>query len=479
MRNAYVKTALVCILTISMFYCVAQDPVEVYIRTYRDLAVIEMERTGIPASIKLGQAILESNAGQSDLASKSNNHFGIKCGSSWSGKTAYKKDDDYVNGKLKKSCFRAYPKSKDSFVDHSNFLKDPRKDGRYGFLFELDPKDYKKWAKGLKKAGYATAPNYHKQLINIIEKYNLHKYDDWGVEVSQLNLDEEEADVEPLASSGKSSPFLYNNDVKYVVAKANETVGEVAARTKTDAERIIRYNEGLKSSKEKLSSGERVYLQPKRNSYRGRRKWHEVKKGETMYIISQAYGLRLDFLYQRNAMQKGQEPAPGQQIKINGSPVASPPVLAGSQTLQPPGSNPSSNILEMGEEIIELSNEEKPKENRPIIPVLEEEPPIDPRQEIVSQKPSPKTKENSINTSAPIATQQTNRPKPEGLPIVSMNNDEPKVKKDVKYYFVQAGDTLWNISKRFNISISQIVEWNELKNNTIKLGMRLIVSGKL
>ena len=326
MRFMIIKPVLISVLISSILYCSAQDPVESYIEEYKDLAITEMERTGIPASIKLGQAILESNAGQSLLATKAKNHFGIKCGKNWKGRTVKKKDDDYENGKLKKSCFRAYSKNKESFIDHSNFLTDPRKKKRYGFLFDLDPKDYKKWARGLKKAGYATAKDYHKNLIAIIERYDLAKLDDWGMEFDEpLIATEENLERPSPIGSVPIGGYLYNNDVRYILANEGETIGELAKRSNTEARRIIRYNEGIKSSSDVLVANERVYLQPKRNSFRGRQRWHEVKKGESMYLISQMYGLRLDILRTRNAMEAGHEPVVGAQVKINGSPMSSPP----------------------------------------------------------------------------------------------------------------------------------------------------------
>ena len=151
---------------------------ESYIKKFKKIAISEMERTGVPASIKLAQGILESNAGQSTLARKANNHFGIKCGSTWTGKTYYRKDDDFdENGNLVESCFRAYRNAKSSFIAHSEFLADPRKRYRYGFLFQLNPRDYKAWARGLKRAGYATSPTYAEKLISIIETYDLDQYD--------------------------------------------------------------------------------------------------------------------------------------------------------------------------------------------------------------------------------------------------------------------------------------------------------------
>jgi len=150
-----------------------------YIEAYKAVAVSEMERTGVPASIKMAQAILESDAGRSDLARKANNHFGIKCHSDWDGKTFKKIDDDRDRrGRLIKSCFRSYDSALESFKAHSDFLRNGSRQSRYGFLFELDINDYKGWAKGLKKAGYATSPTYHRKLIDLIERYELYRLDE-------------------------------------------------------------------------------------------------------------------------------------------------------------------------------------------------------------------------------------------------------------------------------------------------------------
>ena len=149
----------------------AQD----YIETYKDLAVIEMYRTGVPASITLAQALHETNYGQSRLATEANNHFGIKCKSYWNGKSFYHKDDDFdTNGNLIHSCFRKYDIVMFSYIDHSNFLREGK---HYATLFEYDKTDYESWAYGLKRCGYATDPGYAEKLISKIQKYDLSKFD--------------------------------------------------------------------------------------------------------------------------------------------------------------------------------------------------------------------------------------------------------------------------------------------------------------
>ena len=160
---------------------ITESPQEVaanqYVEKYKDLAVIEMHRSGIPASITLAQALHESGVGGSDLAVHANNHFGIKCKSYWRGQTYNHRDDDYdAKGNLIKSCFRSYETVIDSYVDHSNFLT---QSAHYSDLFGYDKTDYKRWAFGLKNCGYATDPQYAFKLIDKIEKYQLHQYDSY------------------------------------------------------------------------------------------------------------------------------------------------------------------------------------------------------------------------------------------------------------------------------------------------------------
>ena len=156
----------------------AQSKLEAYILNHKDIAMQEMDRTGIPASIKLAQGLLESNVGNSSLSTIGNNHFGIKCGNHWEGKEIYKEDDDYgLNNQLTKSCFRVFDSANDSYIAHSEFLLNPKKDYRYGFLFSIPAHDYIAWANGLQEAGYATDPKYAEKLITRIEEHQLYQYD--------------------------------------------------------------------------------------------------------------------------------------------------------------------------------------------------------------------------------------------------------------------------------------------------------------
>ena len=276
---------------------------EEYIKKYEDYAVKEMERTGIPASITLAQGILESGNGNSRLAVKANNHFGIKC-HDWNGRNI-RHDDDSKN-----ECFRRYRSSYESYRDHSDFLLSK---SRYAFLFELDPKDYKQWAIGLKKAGYATSPTYAEALIKIIEENQLYLLDT-GVKVPRPNDYLAKGNV-PVSKKGTHEIFE-NNRIKYIIVKDNDSFGSLTAELDLLPWQLPEYNELTDDSQ--LAAGQVLYIQPKRNKAEAGKKIHIVKKGETMHGISQQYGIKLARLYSRNQMTEGSEPVPGQEISLRG-----------------------------------------------------------------------------------------------------------------------------------------------------------------
>ncbi len=398
-----------------------------YIKKYRGLAIQEMERTGIPASIKLAQAILESDAGRSTLATKARNHFGIKCGGQWNGRSYYKKDDDYLNGRLVKSCFRSYAKVHQSYIDHSEFLVNGK---RYQFLFGLDPTNYKAWARGLKKAGYATSPYYHKRLIGLIERYKLYEYDTY----SKKHTPRQEEEL--LAKAEKR--FMSRNDVDYLLARDGQTVADVARRAEVSVKRLLRYNEELQSSGQQLANGEIVFIQAKRKHWRGKATWHIVKTGEDMYDIAQRYGLRLDKLYRRNLLKPGSQPAAGQRIKIRGGNADRPPKLRGPRVTPPLESLEPDRPLESTEPEEEYIWEE---EEVPALPT----PPVADLPPLVNPVPSP-----------PL-------PNPEEQPT-------PVVQK---FHTVRKGETLWRISQMHGISVDELKQLNRLRSNVIREGMRL------
>lgn len=445
---------------------VSQDHVE-YIERYRDIAIREMERAGVPASIKLAQGILESDAGRSNLARRANNHFGIKCGSDWRGDTFYQEDDDYDNeGKLIKSCFRVFKTADASYVAHSEFLRDPTKAFRYGFLFRLDPTDYQSWATGLRTAGYATSPTYPERLISLIERYELFKYD----RMSTIDID---TPAEIVASG-----ILKNNDVSYVVATGGETVADIARRTDVAVKNLISYNENLNSPEQRLREGDRIYLQPKRNAYRGREKYHIVAAADSMAGISQQYAVSLDRLYRRNRLMPGQEPAPNQRIKLRGSRVKETPALRQRNltpaTSAPPPPLPGERIEMDSSRVItpEAPPPTQPPTATPGVIVRPESPGI-----IIT----PEAPESGAPAPAPAPATTTPSPTREDVfgtpttPVTPAPTAPPPATDGPKYHTVVQGDTLWNISRRYNITVEQLRQLNQLQGDAIKLGQALRV----
>jgi hypothetical protein len=311
-----------------------QSAAESYIDAFSSIAISEMQRTGIPASIKLAQALLESNYGRSEMSLKANNHFGIKCGSNWSGSSYYKEDDDKDHrGKLVESCFRVYANAERSFIAHSDFLLNDGKDSRYNFLFDYHSNDYQKWAFGLKKAGYATDPKYPQKLINLIEKYELYRYDDLGHSRSNdLAFESTNQKMSPKkggrilndrnvkvnASSKRIPNYKMHNNVKMVLSSGSESLHDIATQSELAVGDLMAFNEEVKSAYDVLSPKTRIYLEPKQKAFSGNKKFHQVREGEKMKHISQQYAVDLEALYLRNRMPIGSEPMPGEKIQLKG-----------------------------------------------------------------------------------------------------------------------------------------------------------------
>lgn len=261
-----------------------------YISKYKDEAIYHMIKYKIPASIKLAQGILESGDGNSELAKKSNNHFGIKCHSNWEGDRVYHNDDK------KNECFRKYENAIASFEDHSLFLK---KYNRYAFLFDFKITDYKAWAKGLKTAGYATNKKYADLLIKLIEENQLYELD--KVKETQSILAESSRNV-----------YLHPNRIKYVISKEGETLLEIAKEFDMRLWQLYKYNDI--ENEYDLTKGEKIFIQPKKN--KGKVVVHITKDGESMRSISQLYGVKLKKLKKRNKHISGYEIKSGFEIKL-------------------------------------------------------------------------------------------------------------------------------------------------------------------
>jgi len=290
-----------------------------YIRKYAGLAIEEMNRTGIPASITMAQALLESDDGNSYLAVYGNNHFGVKCHKDWKGKKIHFDDDK------RHECFRKYRSVEESYRDHSDFIRNGQ---RYSFLFSLNSKDYKAWAKGLKKAGYATNPHYARMLIKIIEDNKLYELDDRKVLPATKAAKREQPETEQKETKAVAMPEMSdeftiaspsrrvrtNNRINYIIVKPGDTFKSLTRELQLLPWELYKYNELPKDAT--LTPGQILYLQPKRKQAEPGKKVYSVKKGDTMYSISQKFGIRMRSLLEMNGMKQGQEPVPGQVVKL-------------------------------------------------------------------------------------------------------------------------------------------------------------------
>lgn len=266
---------------------------ERYIATYHPVAIAQMERYNIPASITLAQGLLESGAGTSKLTEKSNNHFGIKADKSWKGRRTSAMD----NGRM--CYFRAYDNAMESYEDHSKFLANR---SHYAFLFDLKKTDYKAWARGLKKAGYAEDPAYPSKLINLIERYELYKYDTQSTRSSTKYTigtgSALAANVAGRISMGGTRPIYRANELMYIIADTGDTFKSLAKETGVSRRKLIKYNDLYKNYA--IKAGDIIYLEKKNTKALKPYKFHTTENGESLYTISQKYGIRLKKLLDMN-----------------------------------------------------------------------------------------------------------------------------------------------------------------------------------
>lgn len=462
MKNGFKILALLIMLLTGTVKAGTQATVEEYIQQYKDIAIREMKKYGIPASITLAQGILESGMGTSILATKGNNHFGIKCHQEWSGKTM-KHTDDAPN-----ECFRVYAHAEESYIDHSLFLTTRP---RYASLFNLSSTDYKGWAYGLKKAGYATNPKYAEMLIDCIERNQLYVYDQ-EISMSEMenrryNIKEKEKE-EIIALQGKPSTInrgpqdikvalpsakspvtlttdkagvvFYNNHVKTVYVKSGQTPKMVADAHYISVKKFCEYNDITANSE--LKDGQLVYLQPKKKKNK-KHKTHLVLKHENMWMLSQLYAVKLDKLYERNLMKYGEEPAEGAMIYINK--VAPRKPLLRSQPINSGHNEPEQMVIN-----IKTSTQEG----------------------TIQTKPVPETPKSNTDKQPAIVSNPFGKP----VPVVVKNEPLPVASPNSIKHIVIKGDTLYNISKRYGVSVEQIKIWNNLMDESIKLGQELVIN---
>ncbi|MFC2113875.1 LysM peptidoglycan-binding domain-containing protein [Bacteroidota bacterium] len=419
---------------------------ESYIKTHRDLAINEMKRAEIPASITLAQGILESGNGNSYLAKKANNHFGIKCGSNWQGESIYF-DDDQAN-----ECFRKYTSVVQSFQDHSDFLVNS---DRYKSLFDLDITDYKAWATGLKKAGYATRRNYAELLIELIEKHNLTIYD---IEIPK-------SDNQKVAKQADEQ-FKYNG-IQAILAKDGDTYNEIAKRNAISIVKLLDYND--LTEPRYLKPGQVVYMGPKKTV--AKESYHIVKGEDRMYSISQEYGIKMESLYQKNLLNPGEEAAVGEILYLRqkrSEPaetrvVVDEPVIVDTEQVAETFKNLDSDNTSI------VENEEPVKNSE------------------VSVKPvfaTESTKENTTESNeSTTKVVFEDEPEFEEVPSKSEQNvsttvagtktetiSQPKIK-----HKVEAGETLYALSRKYGVSVDQIKKWNNMSSNELRVGEQIIV----
>lgn len=302
-----VKHILIFFAYISLFgtqQIFAQNETDIinYIDKYKGFAIEEQTRTGVPAAITLAQGIHETAAGNSELATQANNHFGIKCKSNWTGETFLHDDDK------KQECFRKYSNAQQSYIDHSDFL---RAGSRYAFLFDLEITDYVSWASGLKKAGYATNPLYVRKLTELVEKYNLQQYTYDALNVANNKPREVIPNIDAKNPDIVEDPSANYKGLRGFWATKGESLQDRANQNGIKYNRLLEYND---LQDEPLPVDMFVFLEKKKKI--GTVEFHMVKEGETMQLISQKEAMNLDNLYTFNNMKRGDIPVVGEQLSL-------------------------------------------------------------------------------------------------------------------------------------------------------------------
>ena len=449
-----------CMLPVSLVHAGIEEATEEYIQKYKDIAIYEMKKYGIPASITLAQGLLESGTGTSRLATLGNNHFGIKCHEAWTGPTM-KHTDDAVD-----ECFRVYSDARQSYIDHSQFLISRP---RYAFLFNLKTDDYKGWARGLKKAGYATNPRYAEMLISCIERNQLYVFDmDISPEQMQAYRSQlSELDLKELQTLQKqdsriktttqvtiptSKPTLinqpagdvifYNNRVKVIRLQNGETIQEVAKKMHLSVSQLRRYND-LKP-KQEIPAGQLVYLGQKKKKHK--QKNYLVLPNDDMWNISQMYGIRLNRLYEINLMRPGEEPISGTNLSLKKK-------LKQKPVIRSKNSKPETITIPLAQVENNLKNTNQTN-------TANDKTTLTSTEELSQSNASSEINLHPFNYE--IGSQRTE----------SISGNLPS---DVIIHTVQDGDTLYNISKKYNVTIDEIKYWNKMTDNNIKLDQRLII----
>jgi LysM repeat protein len=408
MKKLKLPLTICFILLSKLIFAQTSDRVKQYIETYKDIAIEEEQRTGVPAAITLAQGIHETEAGTSDLVRASNNHFGIKCKGDWTGPTVYHDDD------AKGECFRKYDDPRDSYKDHSDFLKNRP---NYAFLFKLDPTDYEAWAYGLKKAGYATNPKYPQILIKYIRDYNLEDYTlialnrkapdssdaIWASNTSadKMNSESSTANVTPAIEVVKrvypSGIFKINETSVIFVSKGTAFL-KVAEDNNVPLVRLFEFND--MQPVDITTNDQLIYLQRKRKT--GVNEFHIVTNGESVYDIAQSEGIRIESLLDYNFLKAGMQPQIGEKLYLQAKAPAMPKLAS--------------------------------EDNRP---------------NILSQ-----------NTTVFV-------PQP-AVEITSQDN--------YIVHVVQPKETMYAIAKKYAVAVDDVMKWNNMQTIDLKIGQQLRIN---
>jgi LysM repeat protein len=413
MKKLKLPLTICFILLSKLIFAQNSDRVKQYIETYKDIAIEEMQRTGVPAAITLAQGIHETEAGTSDLVRASNNHFGIKCKGDWTGPTVYHDDD------ARGECFRKYDDPRDSYKDHSDFLKNRP---NYASLFNLDPTDYEAWAYGLKKAGYATNPKYPQILIKLIKDYNLEDYtlialnrkapdaNDaiWASNTTANKIDSESS------SSANAQPISVVEVVKRVypsgIFKINETnvifvskgtaFLKIAEDNNLPLARLFDFND--MQPVDITANDQLIYLQRKRKT--GVNEFHIVANRETVYDIAQSEGIRMESLLDFNFLKEGMHPQIGEKLYLHSKAPAMPKLAS--------------------------------ENNRP----------------------------NNLSQNTTVFTQPT-------IEITSQDN--------YIVHVVQPKETMYAIAKKYAVAVDDVMKWNNMQNIDLKTGQQLRINKQI
>jgi LysM repeat protein len=450
---------------------------EQYIAIYKGAAIEEMQRSGVPAAIKLAQGIVETQSGNGWLVLNSNNHFGIKCKNNWSGKTVSYDDD------ARGECFRVYESARDSYKDHSDFL---RNNPRYSFLFQFSQDDYKSWAFGLKQAGYATNKTYPQQLIKVIEDYNLQKYSLQAL--GKIPMDNDDVPATPVyagnnnptrsatrpaptVTPAKAPPAMdmgsYPKGVfeingrKVVFVAAGTSLIQLANEKNIRLSKLVKFND-LEDDRP-LKRNTFIFLQ--RKAKKGKNDYHTVATTETMHDIAQAEGVQMKWLRRRNKMSEGEEPAAGQRLALNGYASAKPGLAVNAPKQEEQEDFSPRKALNGLKQELERASEGSAAS----VPVAKEAP-------VQQQQGLPEgmvedlkkvAEVTPVTSRAPASAPTSNTPAPVKTPTAKPGA--------TLYHDVQPKETLFAIARQYNTTISQLQQWNNLQGNDIKIGQRLLV----